>query len=65
MIPGAHCRLDAAVEEDGTSCLIGIDATKSKEPYPRHKINEWILPPQGTEIWKEKLIKMTKEGNLK
>jgi len=62
MIPDAHCRLDPAVEENGTSCLLGIDATKSIEPNPRHTMPAWIAPPDGTEKWKEKILNMLQGG---
>ena len=62
MIPGAHCRLDPSAEIDGTTCLFGIDATKSMEPHPRHIMSEWITPRKETEAWKEKIISLMKEG---
>ena len=56
MIPGAHCRLDPSIEADGTTCLFGIDATKSMEPHPRHIISGWIKPRKETEVWKKKIL---------
>jgi len=64
MIPGAHCRLDPSVEEDGTTCLLGIDATKSTEPFPRHTVTEWIVPRKETEAWKERIMKYMEGGKL-
>jgi UbiD family decarboxylase len=61
MIPGAHCRLDPSVEIDGTTCLLGIDATKSREPFSRHSVSEWIVPRKEMEGWKER-IKRYMEG---
>ncbi len=62
MIPGAHCRLDPSHEEDGTTCLFGIDATKSMEPHPKHFMSEWIQYRKGTEVWKEKILNLMREG---
>jgi 3-polyprenyl-4-hydroxybenzoate decarboxylase len=64
MIPGAHSRLDPSVEEDGTTCLLGIDATRSTEPFPRPKVKDWIVPRKETEGWKERIIKYTEGGKL-
>ncbi len=60
-IPGAHCRLDPSTETDDTTCLFGIDATKSIEPHPRHIISEWITPRKETEAWKDKILKLMKK----
>ncbi len=57
MIPGAHCRLDPSEEIDGTTCLLGIDATRSREPYPRHKMSQFIVPWKETETWKERILR--------
>jgi len=64
MIPGAHCRLDPSVEIDGTTCLLGIDATKSKEPFPRHSISEWIVPRKETSVWEERIMRYMEGGKL-
>jgi len=64
MIPGAHCRLDPSVEIDGTTCLLGIDATKSREPFPRHVISDFIIPRKETTLWKEKILRYMEGGNL-
>jgi UbiD family decarboxylase len=64
MIPGAHCRLDPSVEVDGTTCLLGIDATKSKEPFPRHTIAEWVLPREETEGWRARIIEHMERGKF-
>ncbi len=65
MIPGAHSRLDPSAEADGTSCLFGIDATKSREPFPRHSIACWIEPRKERAEWKELLIASMKKGGKK
>jgi UbiD family decarboxylase len=62
MMPGSHCRLDPSVELDGTSCLLGIDATKSKEPFPRHSVCDWVAPRKEMEAWKEKILKHMEGG---
>lgn len=62
IIPGAHSRLDPSAETDGTSCLFGIDATKSREPFPRHSIAEWIEPRKERQEWKEKILASMKGG---
>jgi 3-polyprenyl-4-hydroxybenzoate decarboxylase len=62
MMPASHCRLDPSVELDGTSCLLGIDATKSKEPFPRHSVCDWVAPRKEMEAWKEKILKHMEGG---
>lgn len=65
MIPGAHSRLDPSAEVDGTSCLFGIDATKSREPFPRHTISNWIEPRKERAEWKEFLMAAMEKGGGK
>ncbi|MBI2832129.1 MAG: UbiD family decarboxylase [Chloroflexi bacterium] len=62
IIPGAHSRLDPSAEADGTSCLFGIDATKSREPFPRHSIACWIEPRKERHAWKEEILRYMKGG---
>ncbi|MBI2832506.1 MAG: UbiD family decarboxylase [Chloroflexi bacterium] len=62
MIPGIHARLDPSAETDGTSCFLGIDATKSREPFPRHAVAHWIEPRKEAEVWKEKVLALMKGG---
>ena len=62
MIPGTECRLDPSAEVDSSTCKFGIDATKSTEPHPRHRISEWIVPRDETPAWKEKILRAMKGG---
>ncbi|MFC1815012.1 UbiD family decarboxylase [Thermodesulfobacteriota bacterium] len=57
MVPGCDPVLDPAREEDYTNCKLGIDATKARPPFYRHKHVDWIYPGEGTEEWKEKILK--------
>ena len=62
IIPGCEGSLDPSRETDATSCKFGIDATKTRPPFDRHKPVSWISPPKGTQDWKEKIIQLWQKG---
>ncbi len=62
LIPGCDPVLDPSHEADDTNCKLGIDATMSRGPFHRHRPINWILPREGTEDWKEKIIKQWHKG---
>ncbi|MFH1775687.1 MAG: UbiD family decarboxylase [Chloroflexota bacterium] len=61
IIPGCKTDLDPSAGLDDTSCWLGIDATKAKPPYDRI-VADWVVPPPGTEFWREKLRKLARRG---
>jgi UbiD family decarboxylase len=65
VLPGLHTQLDPSVEEDGTTCKLGIDATKPVASSPRHSVAQFVLPRKEPEAWQERILKaMEKGGDL-
>ncbi|MFC1894175.1 UbiD family decarboxylase [Chloroflexota bacterium] len=62
IIPGCEGALDPSTEPDATSCKLGIDATKTRPPFHRHKTINWITPPRGTQEWKDKILQLCQRG---
>ena len=62
IIPGCEGSLDPSKEPDATSCKLGIDATKTRPPFHRHKPINWVSPPRGTQEWKERILQLWQRG---
>lgn len=55
MIPDTETYLDPSQSVAGSSCKLGIDATKPRPPNYRYLPVEWVTPPKGTEEWKKRI----------
>jgi len=62
IVPGCEPSLDPSSEPDSTNCKLGIDATKSRPPFHRHRFVNWIDPPEGTEKWKRRILQECQQG---
>ena len=62
MIPGSEGNLDPSKDPDDSSCKLGIDATKSRPPFYRHRPVHWVEPRERTEEWKDKILLQWQKG---
>lgn len=62
IIPGTEGALDPSKDSDDSSCKLGIDATKSRPPFYRHKPVHWVEPGEKMEDWKEKILQLWEKG---
>ncbi|MBI4186462.1 MAG: UbiD family decarboxylase [Chloroflexi bacterium] len=64
ILPGSYNRMDPSAEVNGSMCKLGIDATKTIPSSPRHSVAGWVMPREGTEAWKERILRAMKGGKL-
>ncbi|MBI4186685.1 MAG: UbiD family decarboxylase [Chloroflexi bacterium] len=64
ILPGLSNFMDPSAEVDGSMCKLGIDATKPIPSSPRHSVAGWVMPREGTEAWKERILRAMKGGEL-